>query len=207
MSKTPLYILCFPFLMSVLILSNFSTQAVWAAPLPPKNLRFVDLADNDFFPGDYSSHGIIGNSLLGSWRPFSDTSPWNTPIQATAVKHPESDKIIDFATSEASHIRFARSYVIPIWVVNSDNLPLLKVRSDVIFDWWDEDRDGWSDVGIPITTRLKNNHMKCPASVSWPMEHPPAPPLISGTYKIRGLGIQIRAADGRRVAAEALAFP
>jgi hypothetical protein len=35
-------------------------------------------------------------------------------------------------------------------VVDADSVPKLKVRSDLIYDEWDRDRDGWSDVGVPL---------------------------------------------------------
>ena len=102
----------------------------------------------------HSSKTIIGNSLPGNWRPFSDTSPWNTPIPVDTKIHPDSHRIIDLAVKEADHIRLAKIYTIPIWVVNTKNIPLVKVRSDKIFDIWDQDRDGWSDIGVPITKSM-----------------------------------------------------
>lgn len=116
--------------------------------------RAPALGNWDFYSGDYSRQGVIGNSLPGTWRPFSDDSLWNTPIAADAKPHPESQLIMSFAASEAENLRLARSYTIPVWVVNSQNVPLVKVRSDVIFDTWDRDRDGWSDVGAPVTVAM-----------------------------------------------------
>lgn len=109
---------------------------------------------SDFFPGDYSKKTIIGNSLPGSWRPFSDNSPWNTPIAENAAIHPESKNIIAFVSKEAAHIRLARLYVVPVWVVNSKNMPQVRVKSNHIFDTWDKDRDGWSDIGVPLTSKM-----------------------------------------------------
>ena len=109
---------------------------------------------SDFFPGDYSKKTIIGNSLPGSWRPFSDKSPWNTPIPDNAPRHPDSKEIINFALTQAKNIRLARVYVVPVWVVNSKNMPHVKVKSNRIFDTWDKDRDGWSDVGVPLTSKI-----------------------------------------------------
>ncbi len=109
---------------------------------------------HDFFSGDYSKYKIIGQSLPGKWRPFSDKSPWNTTIPENAPTHPDSKKIINIVTTEARNIRLARIYNIPLWVVNSDNMQLVKVRSKYIFDTWDKDRDGWSDVGIPVIPEM-----------------------------------------------------
>lgn len=107
--------------------------------------------DHCFFPGDYSRSGIIGIQLPGAWRPFSTSSPWNLPILKNARKHPDSDVIMYNVISHADHIRFANSYLVPVWVVNSDNLPAIRVKSKYAFDWWDRDRDGWTDIGVPVT--------------------------------------------------------
>lgn len=120
--------------------------------LPAKEHRIpLKTGAYDFFPGDYSNNKIIGNSLPGTWRPFSDKSPWNTPIAENAAIHPESKNIMAFVSKEAARIRFARIYVVPVWVVNSKNMPHVKVKSKHIFDTWDKDRKGWSDDGIPVT--------------------------------------------------------
>ena len=119
-----------------------------------KEFSKANTAFNELYPGDYKNAAVIGQSLPGSWRPFSDDSLWNTPIKADALTHPDSEKIIAFATAEAKNIRLARVYSIPVWVVNSNNIPLLKVRSDKIFDTWDTDSDGWSDEGIPVLNTM-----------------------------------------------------
>jgi len=121
--------------------------------------------DLDFYPGDYSDAMVIGNSLPGTWRPFSEDSPWNTPIPDEVATHPDSEQIMNFVNSRVSNIRFVALYLTPIWVVNTDNaLPVgtepdpdrsmdlhwVHIRSDKIFDTWDTDRDGWSDVPIPL---------------------------------------------------------
>ncbi len=100
------------------------------------------------------SAGIMGQSLSSTWRPFNDSSPWNTPISPDAKTYPGSDRIMTFMASVSPHLRLARIYNIPVWVVDSKNLPLVRVRSDRIFDAWDRDRDGWSDVGAPITKEM-----------------------------------------------------
>ncbi len=112
------------------------------------------LESDDFFPGDYSNQGVIGRSLPGTWRPFSDASPWNRRIPESPKIHLDSGTIMALVVSQAQHIRLARLYAIPIWVVNSDNVPLVKVRGEKIFDTWDRDHDGWSDVGAPITQAM-----------------------------------------------------
>lgn len=106
-------------------------------------------------PGRTAAKGVLGQSLPGTWRPYSDDSPWNTPIASAAVMHPDSPPIISVATSLASHLRLAQTYTIPLWVVDSDSVPQRRVRSDRIFDWWDANpRDGWTDVEVPIVPAM-----------------------------------------------------
>jgi len=109
------------------------------------------LGDHEFFPGDYSRKGLIGRSLPGSWRPFSYDSPWNTPIPADARTHLDSANIMALAVSEAKHIRLTNIYNIPIWLVNSRNMPLARVWAAYPFPLWDQDHDRWADVGVPLS--------------------------------------------------------
>ena len=96
----------------------------------------------------------IAGSLSGQWRPFSPDSPWNLVIPPSAVTHPDSDKIISYMARHTDSVRLIRKYVIPIWVVNSDQLPLVPVFSKRIFADWDQNRDQWSDVGVPLTREM-----------------------------------------------------
>lgn len=101
-----------------------------------------------------SRRGFIGNSLPGSWRPFSDDSPWNRQIPPDAPTHPDSGIIMTLVRREASHLRLPNIYTIPIWVVNADTIPPVTVRSNKIYDTWDRNEDGVSDVGVPITNAM-----------------------------------------------------
>ena len=96
----------------------------------------------EFFEGDFSSVGIIGGSLPGTWRPFSDDSAWNTPIPANATVHQDNDQIMSTVVSEARNIRLANSYMPSLWVVNADNMPFVYADSPYPYDAWDHDRDG-----------------------------------------------------------------
>jgi hypothetical protein len=89
------------------------------------------------------------NTLPGNWRPFVSNSPWNQTIKSDAKTHQLSDQIISFMSSKASKIRFSNSYNSPLWVVDSRSMPSVIVSSSKIFDTWDKNRDGKSDVGIP----------------------------------------------------------
>jgi hypothetical protein len=141
-------------LLSCDLLENQDPGQVSRVERHPAKISKIQLGNHDFFPGEYSDKGVIGNKLPGTWRPFSDDSLWNTPIPAEALTHPDSQKIIAFTCEHARNIRLARKYVSPVWVVNSDNLPLVKVRSDRIFATWDKNRDGWTDIGVPITETM-----------------------------------------------------
>lgn len=140
--------------MACIVLALTGVPAFSADPKPPDDLRVIDEDDFAFFPGDYSNQGVIGQRFPGTWRPFGQDSPWNTPIPANAAVHPDSGEIMGVVMSEADHLRFGNSYLPPIWVVNGTNVTPVRVRSDRIFDWWDEDRDGWSDIGIPVTPEM-----------------------------------------------------
>jgi hypothetical protein len=125
-------------LISLLGLASFGCNS---SPSSPKH---------DLPVGRYFSQ-----SLPGSWRPFSDDSPWNTPIAPDAATHPESQDIIGLATSLSDHLRLVQIYAIPVWVGDSDSIPPVRVRSDYVFDWWDQNpRDGWTDVGAPLVHGL-----------------------------------------------------
>ncbi|MBF0488119.1 MAG: hypothetical protein HQK98_08145 [Nitrospirae bacterium] len=93
-------------------------------------------------------------SLPGDWRPFSDESPWNKPIPADAKTHPNSELIMKTLEAEAKNIRLAKIFAIPVWVVDSKKTPLTKVRSTKIFDTWDKNQAGVSDVAIPVTKEM-----------------------------------------------------
>ena len=141
----------YPILAAMLSLASVcsgSSKKPKGAPLDPA----PDLAAG--FSEDYSKAGVIGQSLPGTWRPFSDDSPWNTPIEAGARTHPDSTKIMDFAVSVTAKLHVARAFVIPVWVVNSKNVPLVRVQSEKIYDAWDRNHDGWSDVGAPVTPEM-----------------------------------------------------
>lgn len=118
-----------------------------ANPRPETPMRSLD-AD------EYADQGLIGNSLPGSWRPFADDSPWNTPISEEARSHPQSDAIVFTLAQDRDHISLINAYLTPIWVVNSSNIDGIRVRSDNIFDRWDRDEDGWTDVLVPVTRRM-----------------------------------------------------
>ncbi|MCI4626007.1 MAG: hypothetical protein L3V56_08595 [Candidatus Magnetoovum sp. WYHC-5] len=96
----------------------------------------------------------ISNSIAGDWRPFSDDSPWNTEISTEAQVHEDSDLIISAILNEATYIRFAEEYIIPVWVVDSSTITSVKVNGSNMFDRWDTNRDGWTDVGAPVTRQM-----------------------------------------------------
>jgi hypothetical protein len=123
------------------------------------SITFIELnaqlnRNHDFYPGDYSHSKIIGNRLPGTWRPFSDDSPWNTPIPEDAKLHPNSSIIIETMASVAENIRFANSYTIPVWTINSDNMEFHIADSPYPFDTWDQNYDGITEAGVPIDSTM-----------------------------------------------------
>lgn len=90
------------------------------------------------------------NSLPGNWRPFSDDSPFNTPIPEDAAVHPDSDQIIGLMAKKATHIRLAKKYSIPVWAVSEEHVRTTFLMSNKIFDRWDKDDNGISDIAIPL---------------------------------------------------------
>jgi hypothetical protein len=108
----------------------------------------------EFFEGDYSSSDIIGNSLPGTWRPFSDDSPWNQPIPANATVHPENDQVMSTVVAAARNLRLSNSYMPSLWVVNADNMPFVFADSPYPFDTWDQNRDGRTEAGVPIDATM-----------------------------------------------------
>lgn len=110
--------------------------------------------DHEFYLGDHSSRGLIGPSLPGSWRPFSSDSPWNRPIRRDVRLHPDNDRIMRTVVSEADNIRLANTYMPALWVVNADNMPLRIAQSPNPFDTWDQNLDGFTEVGVPIEASM-----------------------------------------------------
>ena len=151
------HLLCYariPTLMISLLAIIFFAAACGEGPVEPNTGGFDDDVAESSSAGDVldilNAEGVLGNSLPGNWRPFSAESPWNKTISSSAPKHPNSDQIIAYMNSKSSNLAVSRSYTIPIWVVDASKMTPVAVRSDKIFDWWDQNRDGWSDVGAPI---------------------------------------------------------
>ena len=92
--------------------------------------------------------------LPANWRPFSDNSPWNTPVASDASVHPSSAAIITNMNHAASNIRFGNSYLSPLWVVAYDGLDLYPVQSTYPFDIWDNNNDCLVDIFIPLTKEM-----------------------------------------------------
>lgn len=111
-------------------------------------------ADLDFFPGQWSGKGLLGNSLPGSWRPFAADSHWNTPLPADPLLHPDSPAVMELIRSTASSLRFGRKYLVPVWVVDGASVSGLKIKSRKSFADWDRDKDGITDVAVPLDRRM-----------------------------------------------------
>ena len=169
-----------PFIINYYYTTNFPTPLVsksgknvartcWTHSsiyVPPVTTNLPPASpDLEYYPGDYSAEMVLGNSLPGTWRPFSDDSPWNTPIPDNAATHPNSDAFIELAITRDDNIRFVNTFLTPIWVVNTANaLPVGTapdptqpmnlhwelLNSPSIFDTWDSNNDETSDVPMPL---------------------------------------------------------
>lgn len=104
--------------------------------------------------GSQKARGRPGQSLPGNWRAFSDDSPWNTPIPTGAVSHRMSDAIMARMSAAFENIRLGNSYLIPLWVVDADNMDLHRAEAAYPFDIWDVDNNLITDIGVPIDTTL-----------------------------------------------------
>jgi len=126
--------------------------------------------DLEFYSDNYSNATIIGQSLPSSWRPFTNTSPWNTPIPDNATVHSNSTEIMNLITSRVDHIRLAGSQLTPIWVVNSTNALAVStntspgtnliwtyMNSTNLFYLWDGDTNGVSDDPIPLSSEMNSS--------------------------------------------------
>lgn len=116
--------------------------------------RVSQAQDHYSFDTDYSSHDVIGASLPGTWRPFSAVSPWNQPIPRDAPTHRDNGPIMRTLVSEAENLRLANRYMPAVWVVNADNMPFYLADSPYPFDTWDQDLDGMTEAGVPITPNM-----------------------------------------------------
>jgi len=64
------------------------------------------------------------------FRPFSKTSPWNTPIATNALVDPDSDKMIVMLSSNAMSLSAnIRKWTVPVFAIDSARSPRLNVRT------------------------------------------------------------------------------
>ncbi len=93
---------------------------------------------------DEGGQGGSGGSV-GAWRPFSDDSPWNTPIAPDAAVYPDSDALIEH-------------------LANSSQWPGLGIN---IHPWsvpvyWVDDSVPLVDVSTPLSNQGKNVTLQIP---------------------------------------------
>lgn len=125
---------------------TLSAASPAAAPSLPSNSRWN-------FPADTSgADGYIGVGFPGGWRPFSDDSPWNTPIGANPVIDRNSGTIIAAMAAVKPNIKMTNAgYTIPIHAVNSDKAKKVTVKTSTnIFDAFDTNRDDLADFQMPL---------------------------------------------------------
>jgi hypothetical protein len=113
------------------------------------------LNKHNFHFQDFSGDSVIGISLPGDWRPFSDDSPWNIPIKIHPVVHPRSEIIMQRMIRTAANIRLGNTFLPALWVVSQDNMKQhVTAGTATPFDIWDTDNDRVSDVPVPINDTM-----------------------------------------------------
>ena len=128
------------------VLSAALLAASWIALLGSPNTMANENQSN--WQG-FEHRTVLGNRLPGNWRPFADDSLWNQPIAPDASTHPDNAVLMETIMSEASHLRLANRYTVPVWIVNSENITFRRASSPYPFDIWDQDYDRLTDVGAP----------------------------------------------------------
>ena len=69
-------------------------------------------------------------AFSSQFRPFSKTSPWNTPIPTNALVDPDSEKMIEMLNSNARSLSAnIRKWTVPVFSIDSARSPRLNVRS------------------------------------------------------------------------------
>ena len=66
--------------------------------------------------------GYIGMSMPGDWRPFNDSSPWNTKIANGTPTHSLSSGVMTTIRSKRSTLEASTHYAIPFHVIDSRNM-------------------------------------------------------------------------------------
>lgn len=71
-----------------------------------------------------------GAPPTGAWRPFSDASPWNTPIPSDATLRPDSDELVAQlrASSDQGLFVSITPWSVPVYYVD-DSTPRVEVRT------------------------------------------------------------------------------
>ncbi len=83
------------------------------------------------------------------WRPFSDDSPWNTPIPADPAIDPDSDIIVGNFRNPFGDVGLWISdpeWSVPVYYIDSDQVPLVKVTTP-------EDRPAGTGFGLEEQSR------------------------------------------------------
>lgn len=112
----------------------------------------------------FPAGGGILPPIPGTWRPFSDNDAfWNKKIAdlsfvETWFEHRHSDLIIAEASKPSRNngrVSFSGSFNIPIWHIDSTQLPLRTAHSSSnIYHEWDATGNDCSDVGVPYENAM-----------------------------------------------------
>lgn len=146
----------YEFILLIMKLINVVFITLLAIGFTPGCSRLDGSVRGKQYPDGHGTNLTLppGQSLPGGWRPFHDDSPWNKPIPAGAEVHPLSGNIIDTMAARTPYMRFGNSYLVPVWVVNSDEMSFYPARSSYPFDIWDIDNDFVPETGVPLSPAI-----------------------------------------------------
>ncbi len=113
---------------------DFENDGIWDTPFttekkatfryPMEKTYNVALEVKDSDGYTTIGYGKVEVGML-NWRPFSDDSPWNTPIPADAEIDPNSDELVQGLGAVYINIR---DWSIPVYYIDSDLVPKYNVR-------------------------------------------------------------------------------
>ncbi len=114
---------------------------------------------DSYYP-NWRSSTYLGMSLPGWWRPFSDSSPWNTPIPDNPQILPNSSAIVANIKQYSGQATLKPQYkewCPPLHIVNSDNIqgePVYCHNALAYHESVDKDQNGVSDSPVPFTSDM-----------------------------------------------------
>jgi len=101
-----------------------------------------------------------GMSLPGTFRPFNDRSPWNTPIGDPPAVHAKSSAIVGRIAASSGQTTLSaefRNWTPALHVVDSEKIAMQYVRqrnAGAFHESVDPNQDGIAELGAPLTSEM-----------------------------------------------------